>query len=71
VIVVVKLRCSKCGKVFDKKAITDYDAAGVTGARVGVRYDLLMWPFTMRAYATCPICNEKGWLKVLPPWKKE
>jgi hypothetical protein len=71
VIVVARLKCSKCEKTFDKKAIADYGAAGVTGARVGVGYTLLVWPFTMRVYATCPICNEKGWLKVLPPWNKQ
>lgn len=69
--VVAKLKCSKCGRTFDKKAITDYGAAGATGARVGVGYAFLVWPFTMRVYATCPICNEKGWLNVLPPWKKD
>jgi len=58
-------------KTFDKKAITDYSATGITGARVGVGYNLLIWPFTMRVYATCPKCNEKGWLKILPPWNKE
>jgi len=69
-IVVAKLKCSKCGKVFDKKATMIYGVVGVTGARVGVGYGFLMWPFTMRVYATCPMCKEKGWLKVLPPWKK-
>jgi len=54
-----------------EKAIIDYGAAGITGARVGVGYDFLVWPFTTRVYATCPIYNEKGWLKVLPPWSKE
>jgi hypothetical protein len=71
VVALAKLKCPKCGKVFDKRAIMDYGDAGVTGARVGVGYGFLMWPFTMRVYATCPICNEKGWLKVLPPWNKE
>jgi len=42
VVVVAKLKCSKCGKAFDKKAVADYGAAGVTGARVGVGYDLLV-----------------------------
>jgi hypothetical protein len=70
VIVVARLRCPKCGETFDKKAVADYGAAGVTGARVGVGYGLPIWPFTMRVYATCPVCNEKGWLRVLPPWNK-
>lgn len=71
VIVVARLKCTKCGKTLDKKAITDYCATGVAGTRVGVGYDLLVWPFRMRVYATCPVCSEKGWLKVLPPWNKE
>ena len=39
-----ELKCpyEGCGKTFDKKAITDYRAAGVTGTRVGVGYDLLV-----------------------------
>jgi len=70
IIVMARLKCSKCGKTFDKKAIVDYGTAGVTGAKVGVGYALPVWPFVMRVYATCPMGNEKGWLKVLPPWSK-
>jgi hypothetical protein len=66
-----RLKCLKCGKTFDRKAITVYSAAGVAGARVGAGYSLLVWPFTTRVCATCPVCNEEGWLKVLPPWNKE
>jgi hypothetical protein len=66
-----RLKCSKCGKTFDKKAAIDYDAAGVSGAGVGVIYSIPVWPFTMRVYATCPVCSEKGWLTILPPWNKE
>jgi DNA-directed RNA polymerase subunit RPC12/RpoP len=71
VIAISRLKCSKCGKTFEKKAVTDYAIAGVAGARAGVGYSSLLWPFTMRVYATCPSCNEKCWLNVLPPWKKE
>ena len=65
-----RLKCSNCGKTFDKKAIVQYGSARVTGAGVGVGYSLPIWPFALRIYAQCPVCKKMGWLKVLPPWNR-
>jgi hypothetical protein len=67
---VAKLKCSNCGKVFDKDAVVEHGSVGVTGAGVGIRYSLPIWPLTLRIYAKSPICKKPVWLKVLPPWSR-
>jgi hypothetical protein len=67
---VVRLKCSNCGKTFDKKALVSFGSVGATGAGLGVRYGVLLWPFTLRVYAKCPLCEQTGWIRVLPPWSK-
>ena len=65
-----RLKCPSCGGVFDRKAVVNYGSVGVTGAGVGARYNILVWPFTLRVFAECPVCKKKGWLWVLAPWSK-
>jgi len=65
-----KLRCLNCGNVFGKKTLTSCVGAGVSGVGFGAGAAVLVWPFVLRVYATCPVCKQKGWIKVLPPWGK-
>jgi hypothetical protein len=65
-----RLKCLNCGSIFDKKALVTYAGVGATGAGAGVGWGPIIWPLALRIYAECPMCKQKGWIKVLSPWSK-
>jgi len=64
-----RLKCSKCGSTFEKVALPTYGVAGLSGLAFGLGLTLPTWPFALRLYAKCPVCNKRGWIKVLKPKK--
>lgn len=65
------LKCLNCGSIFEKTALTTYGGTGASGSSLGVGKTLVVWPLTLRVFAECPVCKQKGWIKALSPWSKK
>jgi hypothetical protein len=63
----VRLQCTACGNVFDKRVLTTYSTAGLSGLSFGFAETFLIWPLTLRVFAECPVCKQKVWINVLKP----
>jgi endogenous inhibitor of DNA gyrase (YacG/DUF329 family) len=66
------LKCSKCGKTFNKWFVRSYAEAGLTGLRCGLgfKYIIPIWLFVVKVYTKCPYCGKVTWMDVLGPFDK-